>query len=66
MADPAQGDEQPLSRPRAAAAGGGDYRTGHVGDWSDTSPYPTDRPVIGVPTATYIANMALLIRALER
>ena len=44
----------------------GDYRTTHVGDSSDTSPYPTDRPVTGISTATYIANMALLIRALER
>ena len=43
----------------------GDFRTTHVGDASDTSPYPTDRPVIGISTATYIANMALLIRALE-
>ena len=43
----------------------GDYRTTHVGDASDTSPYPTDRPVTGISTATYIANMAMLIRALE-
>jgi len=42
----------------------GDYRTSHVGDSSDTSPYTTDRPVLGLSTATYIANMALLIRAL--
>ena len=44
----------------------GDFRTTHVGDASDTSPYTTDRPVIGISTATYIANMALLIRALPR
>ncbi|HST36395.1 MAG TPA: pectate lyase [Allosphingosinicella sp.] len=43
----------------------GDFRTTHVGDASDTSPHPTDHPVIGISTATYIANMALLIRALE-
>ena len=43
----------------------GDYRTSHVGDSSDTSPYTTDRPVIGISTATYIANMAMLIRALS-
>jgi len=43
----------------------GDYRTSHVGDSSDTSPYTTDRPVPGISTATYIANMAMLIRALE-
>jgi len=44
----------------------GDYRGTHVGDASDTSPYTTDRPVTGISTATYIANMAQLIRALER
>jgi hypothetical protein len=43
----------------------GDFRTTHVGDWSDPSPYTTDRPVIGLSTATYIANMALLIQALD-
>jgi PelA/Pel-15E family pectate lyase len=43
----------------------GDYRTTHVGDPSDTSPYPTKTPVTGISTGTYIANMAVLIRALE-
>lgn len=43
----------------------GDYATSHVGDASDTSPYTTDKPVTGISTATYIANMAALIRALE-
>ena len=44
----------------------GDFRTTHVGDSSDTSPYRTDRPVIGISTATYIANMVMLIEALNR
>lgn len=43
----------------------GDFRSAHVGDSSDTSPYPTDHPVTGISTASYIANMAMLIRALE-
>jgi PelA/Pel-15E family pectate lyase len=43
----------------------GDYRTTHVGDPSDTSPYNTDTPVTGISTATYIANMARLIQALN-
>ena len=43
----------------------GDYRTTRVGDSSDTSPYTADRPVTGISTATYIANMAALIRALN-
>ena len=43
----------------------GDYRTTRVGDWSDTSPYIADQPVTGISTATFIADMALLIRALS-
>ena len=43
----------------------GDYRTTHVGDTSDTSPYTTDHPVTGISTSAYIANMARLISALE-
>lgn len=43
----------------------GDFRTTHVGDASDTSPYTTTTPVTGISTSAYIANMARLIRALE-
>jgi hypothetical protein len=43
----------------------GDYRTTHVGDSSDTSPFTTPNPVTGISTGTYIENMAALIRALE-
>jgi PelA/Pel-15E family pectate lyase len=42
----------------------GDYRTTHVGDATDTSPYPTDKPVTGISTSAYIANMAKLIGAI--
>ena len=42
----------------------GDYRTTHVGDASDTSPFTTETPVMGISTAAYIANMARLIEAL--
>ena len=42
----------------------GDYRTTHVGDASDTSPFTTETPVMGISTAAYIANMARLIAAL--
>jgi hypothetical protein len=55
----------PYRGPGPRRAPPGDYRTSHVGDSSDTSPFTTDRPVIGISTATYIANMALLIRALR-
>jgi hypothetical protein len=43
----------------------GDFRTSHVGDATDTSPYTTSSPVIGISTSTYIANMARLIAARE-
>ena len=55
--NPYRGDGSPEPQP-------GDYRTTHVGDSTDTSPYNTDTPVIGISTATYIANMARLIEAL--
>jgi PelA/Pel-15E family pectate lyase len=50
--------------PRRAAPG--DFGTTQVGDESDTSPYPDPRPVTGISTATFIANMARLIGALDR
>src|SRR5690606_28951696 len=40
--------------PAESAPGG--FRSTHVGDATDTSPYTTDTPVIGISTATYIAN----------
>lgn len=43
----------------------GDYSTTYVGDAWDTSPYPTDKPVIGISTGTYIQNMGELIRHLD-
>ena len=50
--------------PGPATPAPGDYRTTHVGDASDTSPYTTDDPVTGISTSAYIANMARLIREL--
>jgi PelA/Pel-15E family pectate lyase len=56
--NPYKGDGSPTPAP-------GDYRTTHVGDETDTSPYTTDRPVTGISTATYMANMVKLIQALQ-
>jgi PelA/Pel-15E family pectate lyase len=39
----------------------GDYASTHVGDATDTSPYPTDKPVVGISTGAYIQNMTTLI-----
>jgi hypothetical protein len=44
----------------------GDYSQTHVGDMSDTSPYPTDKPVMGISTGTYIQNMTSLIDYLDQ
>ena len=55
----------PYIGPGPATPAPGDYRTSHVGDSSDTSPYPTNNPVTGISTSAYIANMARLIDALR-
>jgi hypothetical protein len=44
----------------------GDYSQTHVGDMSDTSPYPTDKPAMGISTGTYIQNMTALIDYLDQ
>jgi PelA/Pel-15E family pectate lyase len=43
----------------------GEYRLTRVGDASDTSPYITDYPVMGVSTGEYIKNMGAFIEALD-
>jgi hypothetical protein len=42
----------------------GDFRTTHVGDDSDTSPYP-DSTLTGISIAAFIRNMSVLIRAVD-
>ncbi|MDT8758001.1 pectate lyase [Sphingomonas psychrotolerans] len=44
----------------------GDFSRTKVGDATDTSPYETDHPVVGISTGTYIENMKVLIAALRR
>src|SRR5688572_17240961 len=61
---PLRATSNPYIGPGSAEAVAGDFRTTHVGDPSDTSPFNTDDPVTGISTATYIANMARLISAL--
>lgn len=39
----------------------GDYATTHVGDRTDTSPYPAKDPPLGISTGAYIQNMTVLI-----
>ena len=45
-------------------AASGDFSQTHVGDDSDTSPFPDDT-LTGISTAAYIRNMSVLIRFLE-
>jgi PelA/Pel-15E family pectate lyase len=47
--------ETPLAQPD------GDYATTHVGDRTDTSPYPDPNPKPGISTGAYIQNMTVLI-----
>jgi PelA/Pel-15E family pectate lyase len=61
---PLRATSNPYIGPGPSTPPPGDFRSTHVGDSSDTSPYTTDRPVTGISTATYIANMVRLIRAL--
>jgi PelA/Pel-15E family pectate lyase len=42
----------------------GDFSQTHVGDETDTSPFPDDK-LTGISTAAYIRNMSALIRALD-
>jgi hypothetical protein len=46
------------------APAGEPYATTRVGDSSDTSPYITDTPPMGISVGTYIQNMAVLSRYL--
>jgi len=62
---PLAATSNPYRGPGPATPVPGDYRTTRVGDSSDTSPFIAERPVTGISTAAYIANMAVLIRALE-
>jgi len=58
ISNPYIGDGSPEVAP-------GEFRITRVGDASDTSPYITDFPVMGVSTGEYIKNMGVLIEALE-
>ena len=58
---PLRSTSNPYAGPGSPTPTPGDYSTTHVGDRTDTSPYPTDNPVTGISTGTYIQNMGVLI-----
>jgi PelA/Pel-15E family pectate lyase len=53
--NPYIGDGSPTPAP-------GDFSETEVGDATDTSPYKTDKPVIGISTGRYIQNMSVLLQ----
>jgi PelA/Pel-15E family pectate lyase len=53
----------PYKGPGGKAAAPGDFSQTHVGDETDTSPFP-DPKLTGISTDAYIRNMSALIRAL--
>ena len=42
----------------------GDFSQTHVGDDTDTSPFPDPAPVKGISTAVFVENMGVLVRGL--
>ena len=57
-------DSHPYRRDGSKTPQPGDYSQTHVGDETDTSPFP-DAKLVGVSIDAYIRNMGMLIRALD-
>ena len=57
-------NSHPFKRHGSTTITPGDFSTTHVGDETDTSPFP-DEKLLGISTAAYIRNMSVLIRALD-
>ena len=55
-------NSNPYKGPGSTTVAPGDFSTTHVGDDTDTSPYP-DRKLMGISTEVYIRNMSVLIKA---
>lgn len=62
---PLKAVSNPYIGPGSKDVAPGEFRLTRVGDASDTSPYITDYPVMGVSTGEYIKNMGAFIEALE-
>ena len=56
-------NSNPYKGPGSTTVAPGDFSTTHVGDDTDTSPYP-DPKLMGISTEAYIRNMGVLIKAL--
>ena len=56
-------NSNPYKGPGSTTVAPGDFSTTHVGDDTDTSPFP-DPKLMGISTEAYIRNMGVLIKAL--
>ncbi len=54
----------PFTRQGSATIAPGDFSQAHVGDETDTSPFP-DATLMGISTNAYIRHMAVLLRAVD-
>ena len=57
-------NSHPFTRQGSMAMPTGDFSQAHVGDDTDTSPFPDDT-LMGISTAAYIRHMGVLIRAVD-
>jgi len=63
---PLRATSNPYIGDGAAEPAEGDFSQTRVGDASDTSPYISDDPVIGISISSFIDNMSTLIQAIEQ
>lgn len=57
-------NSHPFTRQGSPAVAPGDFSRTHVGDETDTSPFP-DPDLTGISVAAFVRNMSVLIRALD-
>ncbi len=57
-------NSHPFTRHGSSTVAPGDYSRTHVGDETDTSPYP-DPSLTGISVPGFVGNMSVLIRALD-
>ena len=57
-------NSHPYKGDGSKTAAPGDFSQTHVGDETDTSPFPDDK-LMGISIEAYIRNMGVLIRQLE-
>jgi PelA/Pel-15E family pectate lyase len=64
-ATPLTETSRPYTGPGAATATSGDFSQTRAGDATDTSPFDTNAPMLGISVATYIRNMAVLVQYVD-